>query len=254
MNVFSVFLAILPGLAIAYWIYLKDEHEKEPHGALIFCFILGMLSTIPAIFMEEFGTSLGFVESDNIIITAIFAFVVVAGSEEFVKFAILRTYPFPRTYFNEPLDGIVYSVMIGMGFATLENLLYVMELGVGTGVLRMFTAVPAHGAFAVIMGYFVGLAKFDKANRLTLLFKGFFGAVFLHGAYDFFLFQRNFPGLAILAFVALYLGIRYSRKLIEEHQIRSPFSDDNREVHMILEGEVLDEGNLGYQRNNEQEE
>lgn len=176
---------------------------------------------------------MGVVASENVFMTALLAFVVVAGSEELVKFLAVYIYPFKRNAFNEPVDGIVYSVMASMGFATLENILYVFELGIGTGLLRMFTAVPAHAAFGVVMGYYMGLAKFDKENRTKLLAKGLLFAILLHGAYDFFLFQENIPALALLAFVALGLGIRFSRKMIKEHQENSPFSEANAPVAIL---------------------
>ncbi|MEO1435582.1 MAG: PrsW family glutamic-type intramembrane protease [Bacteroidota bacterium] len=229
-------LAILPGLLIVGYIYRMDSYDKEPKRLLLTCFILGIISTIPAIWLEQFGMEMGLDISENILITAIFAFVVVGGSEELVKFIPLRFYAYPKKAFNEPLDGIVYSVMISMGFATLENVFYVMEGGAQTALLRMFTAVPAHGAFAIIMGYFIGLAKFSEPQyRMGLLWKGFLGAVFLHGAYDFFLFQQNVPALSLLAFVALYLGIRYSRKLIKMHQQISPFQDAREPDNFVYE-------------------
>jgi RsiW-degrading membrane proteinase PrsW (M82 family) len=220
----NLILAILPGIAISIYIYYRDIHEKEPHRFLISCFVFGMLSTIPAIYLEEAGVDAGITESPNIWMTMAFAFIVVAGSEELVKFLFLRFYIYPHDEFDEPLDGIVYTVMIGMGFATLENILYVSSFGTPTAVVRMFTAVPAHAAFAVIMGYYVGKAKLEKDNNKErlYLFYGLLGAILLHGTYDFFLFQENFPALASLAFVALIAGIYYSRLLIKHHQEDSP--------------------------------
>lgn len=225
----SLILAILPGIVISIYIYYKDIHEKEPHRYLIACFGFGMLSTIPAIFLEQTGQNLGITEGVNPFMTFLFAFVVVAGSEELVKYVFLRNYIYPKDEFNEPMDGIVYAVMIGMGFATLENILYVNSFGFDTALLRMFTAVPAHAAFAVIMGYYVGLAKFkhNPAEERRMLMMGLFGAIILHGAYDFFLFQQIYEGLAVLAFVSLILGIRFGRDLIKRHQEDSPFKETN---------------------------
>jgi RsiW-degrading membrane proteinase PrsW (M82 family) len=183
---------------------------------------------MPAIWLEKFGMSLGYDESPDLWTTFIFAFVVVAGSEELVKFLFLRGYIYPKKEFNEPFDGIVYTVMIGMGFATLENILYA-EYGLQTTIVRAFTAVPAHAAFAVIMGYYVGMAKFEKQNRTLLMAQGFFGAVILHGAYDFFIFQNNFPMLTGLTIVTLVIGIFLSRRMIKMHQQISPFNTDNIE-------------------------
>ena len=127
INPLLIILAAIPGLAISYYIYYKDQHEKEPSQYLIICFILGMLSTVPAIYMEQFGMSLGFDVSDNLITTFIFAFFVVGFSEELVKFAALRGYIYPKKDFNEPMDGIIYTMMIGMGFAAVENVILIEE-------------------------------------------------------------------------------------------------------------------------------
>lgn len=219
---FIVALAILPGLLIAWFIYAKDKHDPEPHRRLAICFGLGALSTIPAIFMEIFGGNFASISYD-IVITFIYAVVVVAGSEELVKFLFLKLYIYNHKDFNEPLDGIVYAMMIGMGFATLENILYVLNgppaVALEIALLRMFTAVPGHAAFAVLMGYFVGLARFEQNpnNRIFLLVLGYLVPVISHGLYDFFLFQQNYAALAIFAFVVLGGSIAFSIHLIGKH-------------------------------------
>ena len=126
--------------------------------------------------------------------------------------------------FDEPYDGITYSVMVSMGFATLENILYVAEGGMSTAIMRMFLAVPAHAAFAVIMGYYVGLAKFNPSKRNIYLIFGVIGASALHGAYDFALMQQSIPYLQFIgAVVSLLIGVRLSFNAIKLHQQNSPF-------------------------------
>ena len=118
-----------------------------------------------------------------------------------------------------------------MGFATLENIGYVLNYGFQTGILRMFLSVPSHGAFAVLMGYHVGLAKFDKAPRrrgaIQHIVKGLLLAIFFHGAFDFFLLLQNSRqvkqhvsnGLLISgALVMWYIAIRISIRSIRLHE------------------------------------
>jgi RsiW-degrading membrane proteinase PrsW (M82 family) len=156
---------------------------------------------------------------------------VIAGSEEGCKYLVLRYYAYRNKAFNEPFDGIIYSVMISMGFATLENIGYVLEFGFQTGILRMFLSVPSHGAFAVLLGYHVGLAKFHKTPRrrgaMQHIIKGLLLAIFFHGAFDFFLLlQNNFQvkqhvsnGLLISgALVMWYIAIRISIRSIRLHE------------------------------------
>jgi RsiW-degrading membrane proteinase PrsW (M82 family) len=217
-------LAIAPGIAICIYIFLKDIYNKEPKLLLAASFLFGIVSIIPPLFIET-----GFHKffNNGIFSTGLYAFCIVAFSEEFSKFLILRYYCFTRKSFDEPLDGIVYSVMVSMGFATIENIGYVYSYGYDTAIIRMFLSVPAHASFAIIMGYFVGKAKFDSANSLRYLVTGLFWAVFFHGLFDFFIFLQKSPSIepyisdALLfagAVISYFVAIRLSRKHIKLHQ------------------------------------
>lgn len=232
-------LAIAPALAIIWYIYTKDEFDKEPTHLLAQAFFLGIFSIIPALIGGSLGELVGIEANESIVLTFLYAFIVVALSEEAAKFLFLRGFLFHKKDFDEPYDGIVYSVMIGMGFATFENILYVLEGGVGVAILRMFTAVPAHAAFGVIMGYYVGRAKFEVTHqhperRRSLLLQGVFWATVTHGAYDFFLMQQNFEGLAATSLIVLVMAIVFSTKAIALHQASSPFHPDNMETENPL--------------------
>ncbi len=233
MSTLQTILAILPGIFICFWIFYRDRYEREPIFLLIICFIVGVLSTIPAIALERIGFDLGIQESENPVEVFILSFGVVAFSEELVKFIGVMIFAYPWKYFNEPMDGIVYSVMVSMGFATLENLLYSDLYGIDTIILRAFTAVPAHAAFGILMGYHIGRAKFKLGNRYWQLFLGLAAAVVFHGAYDFFLLQQNIPELSILAIVILVICIFYTRKLIQIHNDGSPFNEESEKLVII---------------------
>lgn len=223
MNIFLIFLAILPGLLISAYIYYLDKYEKESGWHLLICFGLGMLITLPALKIEAWAEHSGFNYTQNLFFTLIFSLIAVALTEEVSKLIALLIFPFRQSFFNEPMDGIIYSVMIGMGFATLENVLYALDYGLGTTIMRAFTAVPAHGIFAVIMGYYIGLAKFDQKNRIRLILTGLGLAVAVHGIYDFFILQQAYEWLMLLAIVTLLVSIYYGRTLIKLHQDNSPF-------------------------------
>jgi RsiW-degrading membrane proteinase PrsW (M82 family) len=224
MNISLFGLAIAPGLAIAIYIYWKDKFDKEPKRLMVLGFILGIISTILAVILEKTWTHFGFNLSNNTLMTGFYAFIVVGFSEELSKFILLQRYLYTRKEFDEPYDGITYSVMVSMGFATLENILYVADGGLSVAIMRMFLAVPAHAAFAIIMGYYVGLAKFNPVKRTKYLLMGLFGATALHGAYDFALMQQSIPYLQVIgAIISLLIGIRLSQKAIKLHQQNSPF-------------------------------
>jgi len=211
-------LAIAPGLAICIFIYLKDKYNKEPFGLMLMSFIFGMLSIIPPLIIQLLYGNL---PGDNggasyTWSVAFFAYLVVALSEEGSKYAVVRLYCFPRKAFDDPFDGIVYSVMVGMGFATLENIGYVLQHGMGTGITRMFLSVPAHATFAVLMGYHFALAKFNPKNKARNFLLALLWPVFFHGTFDFFLFLGNtllhFAGALGSFIIAIYLSRRAIRK------------------------------------------
>ncbi len=218
-----ILLAILPGLVISFLIFQQDKYEKEQALPLILCFALGMLITFPALRIEEWADGLGFHESESIWLTLAVALIVVALNEELFKFLALYAYPFQQKFFNEPYDGIVYSVMIAMGFATLENLMYATQYGLEITLVRAFTAVPAHGVFAIVMGYFVGKAKFEPEERVQHLLRGLLIATLFHGVYDFFILQQMSDNLMIVSIILLYGSMFFGWNLMKKHQDNSPY-------------------------------
>ena len=221
-------LAIGPIFIIILYVYFKDKYDKEPKGLLLASFLLGAVVSIII-------TTLIYVGLDNILplenkfsVPQLFvkAFLVVALTEEFSKYIIVRFFAQPRDAFDEPFDGIMYAVMVSMGFAATENVLYVLEGGITTGILRAFTAIPAHATFGVLMGYFMGKAKFSK-HRIRLNLLGLLLAVTFHGLYDFFLFIEFIPGIWVGAFISLILGIILSHKAMKIHQKNSNFNPKN---------------------------
>lgn len=221
-------LAVAPAMVIVMYIYFKDKFEKEPVKLLAKNFFLGATLSILITFILGFavGYLIPVTNELSVYQMAIKAFITVALVEEFSKFVVVKKFAQNHQEFNEPFDGIVYAVMVSMGFATLENVLYVYSYGMSTGILRAFTAVPAHATFAVLMGYFMGKAKFSK-NKWQLNLLGLLVATLFHGAYDFFLFIHFVPGIAIGAFVSLLIGLFFSRKAIKRHQKRSLFRPTN---------------------------
>jgi RsiW-degrading membrane proteinase PrsW (M82 family)/ribosomal protein S18 acetylase RimI-like enzyme len=225
-------LAVAPGLAICLFIFHRDAYNREPKPNLIVSFFLGAASIIPAFYIESvFANSF----SSHIGDQALKAFLAVALTEELCKFAVLRFYSYRQKSFDEPFDGIVYSVMTSMGFATLENVMYVTRFAdIGQGyqvaLLRMFLAVPAHATFGVLMGYHVGRAKFEPKRSTWLMALGLSWAVFFHGTYDSFLFWQHSPEikpfvsdllLFLGAVVSFIVALRLSFKLIARHRLLS---------------------------------
>ncbi len=217
-------LAVAPVLTIIVYIYFQDKYEKEPNRLLIISFLLGAIISILIVSVLYLFTGhlIPITNEFSIWQQFIQAFFIVALAEEFSKYVIVKYFAQPKKAFNEPYDGIIYAVMVSMGFACTENIMYVLQGGYETAILRAFTAVPAHATFGILMGYYMGKAKFSN-NRLRLNIAGLLLAVLFHGAYDFFLFIGFIPGISIGAFISLIIGIILSRKAIRRHQDNSHF-------------------------------
>ena len=220
MNIILIILAILPPVLLLYYVYKKDLYEKEPRSLIIKSFLFGGISIIPVVILEltfelfEFQSLLWYV------------LIGIAFVEEGVKFLILRYYAYTKSEFNEPYDGIVYAVAISLGFATVENIGYVFTYAPGSeltvAIIRMFSAIPLHAACGVLMGYYVGLSKFNSSKEMENFIIGLLLAILLHGLYNYFLFLGNTGYLSI---IALIIGIYYAKKSIKLHQKNSPFKE-----------------------------
>lgn len=141
--------AIAPVLIIIIYIYIKDKYEKEPKRLLLISFVFGAIVSIiiTTVLYLVFDVLLPLTNDQSVWQQFVKAFFVVALTEEFSKYVIVRYVAQPRRAFNEPFDGIMYAVMVSMGFAATENIFYVIVGGYEVAVLRAFTAVPAHATF-----------------------------------------------------------------------------------------------------------
>jgi RsiW-degrading membrane proteinase PrsW (M82 family) len=181
----SLTAAVIPSAVILWWFYSKDKYP-EPPAVVMTTFVLGVLSVVPVIFVAlPVMLAVMAVEPNPLVYGLVVAFLGAAVPEEFFKFCVIRGYSMTHDAFDEPMDGLVYGVAASLGFATLENVLYVLGGGLPIAVVRALTAVPMHATVGAIMGYYCGQAHFFPDRRGKLLFRGFAAAVILHGLYDF---------------------------------------------------------------------
>ncbi len=189
-------LAIAPAILIIWYIYRKDRYEPEPKYLVAEVFLLGALSVFPAILLEmPFPQGL-------------FASAVVAPVvEEGLKFCVVFFFVYKSREFDEPMDGIVYAAAAGLGFATVENIFYVMEGGLSVAILRGLVSVPGHVIFSCIWGFALGIAKFrPETERGRIIFLGLAGAMIMHGLFNFSLDVFKVLGLVIVMVVIVPLG------------------------------------------------
>ena len=194
-------LSALPVVLLATFIYMKDKN-KEPSKLLLKLFLGGFLSvmiTLVLSLMLEIFIPLFRLDTDkfNLIELVFYAFINVALVEEFSKWIITYNFSYNDNNLDEVYDMIVYSVFVALGFAFVENVLYVFEGGIGTGIIRALLAVPGHTCDGAIMGYYLGLSKLSEINKNDKLKKknillSILIPTFMHGIYDCCLFTGKF--------------------------------------------------------------
>lgn len=228
MEIITILLtALLPIAILVYNIYQKDKKSPEPTGQLVKAFLFGVLSiplsfciSIPLMFIGVYPIEVS--DIGDGIATAFFG---AAIPEEIAKCVMLWLILRRNIHFDEKMDGIVYSVCVSLGFAALENVMYLFsnaEIYMSVGVGRAIFAVPGHFCFGILMGYYYSLARFypamKKRNKaLTLIVP-----IVAHGVYDSILFIANvtpaISGLIMVVFLVFCVKMwKYASKNIEAH-------------------------------------
>lgn len=213
-------LAVAPAALLLKYILLRDKYKREPKQLIAITFLLGALGIIPATIIELL---LGF---GNILITA---FLSVAVVEETVKYLAVRGKAYNSSNFNEVMDGVIYGVAAGLGFATVENIFYVLGFGtISTALVRAFMSVPSHAAYGGIMGFYLGMAKpfclTSKQHERKLILTGLAIAILLHGIYDTIAFTlegfAGLVGLLIMTAISWVILLQLIKKAISLSPIR----------------------------------
>ena len=226
-NTVILLTALLPVAILTFYIYHKDKNSPEPTGQLIKAFLFGVLSIPLSLCISMPLGAIGAypAESTSIIGSIRTAFLGAAVPEETAKLFMLWLLLRKNRYFDEKMDGIVYAVCVSLGFAAVENIMYLFsnaETYLSVGITRAIFAVPGHFCFGILMGYYYSLAKFypgsSKKNRALILL----APVIAHGIYDSILFVINVAPaisgfLMILFLVFCHKMWKYGSKSIKEH-------------------------------------
>lgn len=187
-------LALLPVFFLLIFIYRKDSTNLEPVRMIIKAFFFGLFScfvslTLTSVLPDDLKAAVdelvGFAMPQGIF-GFIDAFVSAALPEEFAKLLMLWLLLRKSKHFDEPMDGIVYSACVSLGFAALENVFYLIDEAdlFSTGIMRGLFSVPGHFCFAVAMGYYYSKAHFGTKHKMLYRLLAYFIPVFLHGVYD----------------------------------------------------------------------
>ncbi len=214
MNLFIT--AITPGIALALALYFFDRHDKEPLKMLLKVFFMGIIVVIPTAMIENVLSAVNVFP--GILGVAFTAFVVAGFTEEFMKRLVVIKTVYMNPVFDEKLDGIIYCAFSALGFATIENIMYVVfsfSDVESVGLYRAILSVPAHMLFAVTMGYYLSLAKYALTQEKSDYYykKSLTMPVILHGIYDFILMSQN--SLLMMLFIpfVIYLWVVNLKKL-----------------------------------------
>jgi len=210
-------LALAPGLFWLYYFHSKDRYEPEPLAWILVVYFLGAAVTFPV----------GILESMLEVFTgSVLATIVVAPTcEELAKYWVVKKSVYQSREFDEPVDGIIYAAAAGLGFATLENILYVFSaldesllLALQTGVVRGLVSVPGHVLFSIMWGAALGMARFMPGpEKKMLVWRGLALSMVAHALFNFLL-------LLALGFAVLVLVLVPVLWVIAERRIRHALS------------------------------
>jgi len=193
---------------------------------LIKALLLGIVIVLPVIFVERLLMNL-MPQSGKVLAAAWHAFVVAGTTEELFKFLALYLLIWKSPSFNEKFDGIVYAVFVSLGFAGVENVLYVLDGGMQTALTRAITAVPAHAIFGITMGYYLGIAHMYTELRSKYLLRALLVPIILHGIYDFILMVEI--GWLLLLFIPyvilLYVWGMKKMKVLSDSSVFKPVEE-----------------------------
>ena len=222
-----LFLSVLPAALLIIFIYRQDKYQKEPFKSLFKAFFGGMLSVVFTIItVRIIDYTIGLIPYLNQ--TVFYDSFITAGiPEELCKFLVFMIFIWNDKNFDEYFDGIVYASFVSLGFATVENIMYVMPGGIGTGIVRALISVPAHFLFGVILGYFLSLAKFNSDKKGRYIIIGLLIAMAAHGLFDWLLMFSDRMGGALSSFIYTFFIAgdvmlwRLGLRLIKKHQNNS---------------------------------
>ena len=213
-------LAFAPGIFWLWFFVRKDIYRPEPKRLLALTFFLGMVSTIPAMIIEIiFLGDFDFITSGQAASMSMGMLFVVGPAEETAKFLAVWLVAFRSLYFDEPSDGLVYSVAASLGFASLENLVYIIEFGPDVMIARAPLSTLAHVIFGSFWGYALGSQRQEDTRNSTPVFMGVATGAVVHGLFNVLVLTSQM----LAATVLVVLGAWWTLWHLDWAQRVSPF-------------------------------
>lgn len=208
--------AIAPGLALLSFFYLRNQMDTEPRRALLHAFIYGAIITFPVLFIQFI------LEEEQTFRNPFFINVIFTSSlEEMVKWLVIFAVILRHVEFDDPYDGVLFGVAVSLGFATVENVIYLLSFGLDQAFMRAMLPVSSHALFGVVMGYYYGKGKFSSDEiQKKFIFLAFFAPLGLHIMYNSILMLEGSFIYAMLPFMLFLWWFALRKvKLAHEHLV-----------------------------------
>jgi len=219
-----ILFGVLPSLIWLFY-YLRKDLHPEPKRRIIEVFIYGILVTVPvfllqtqlAALLEQLGW-LGWFDRYLVLADVLKWFVVIAFTEELLKYLAVKLTILNSSAVDEPLDVMLYMVVVALGFAALENIFYlfspidnlsldvIVKTTVSISFIRFVGATFLHTLCSGILGYCIALSYCQPSKKFLFTFWGILLATLLHGLYDFSIITLQAP-LNYLIPLGIILGL-----------------------------------------------
>lgn len=205
--------AIAPGLALLSYFYLRNQMETEPRRSLFHAFIYGAIITFPILFIQFV------LEEEQAFTNPFFINVIFTSSiEELMKWLIIFAVVLRHVEFDDPYDGILYGAAVSLGFATVENVIYLLSFGIEQAFVRALLPVSSHALFGVVMGYYYGKGKFSSEGiQKKFIVLALIAPLALHMMYNSILMLEGNFVYAMVPFM-LFLWWFALRKVKQAHE------------------------------------
>ena len=233
--IYILIAALAPVVMLLYYIYRKDEFQKEPVKEVLKAFGLGVASTLLSLMISGPFGAIGLYPAEQVTVWdgIAISFFGAAIPEEIAKFLLFWLFVRRNKYFDEHMDGIVYAAAVSLGFAGMENILYLFssEDWVSTGITRALFSVPGHFFFGILMGYYYSLVRFDPVTPAINKFWVLGAPIIAHGIFDSILFSAGvLPEALSLALMVVFVIFCNSLRKQASRRIRA---------HLVKDGVVL---------------
>lgn len=205
-------------IALLIYVYLKYRFTQWSFALLLKSFIWGMISIVLVLAVQLAASYMELDKLNNIRRIIFYAVVISSFFAELGRFIVLKAFVYPKDEFKTPVDGIIFSVMVSMGFAFMNNILYFINIpNLTVSIPNALTAGPANVIFGVMMGFFIGLGK-QRGMRLVDSMTGLTAAVFFHSLYSFCLLTKDYKLLWAFFIGSTIIGISLCIAALRLHQ------------------------------------